>query len=94
MSFEIVQEHAIALAKRLDISVDLINDLAVTMPDSLDAGEGTEFIMSSVAAVSDHAGLIAAVLGATADRVRVMIDVTRGVDASTEDYFRKLSEAI
>ena len=71
-----------------------IEDLASTVVTSLDGGEGTEFILNGLAAISEAAGEVAQVNRSAADRLRVMVDRVKGVDADAESDFRDLERTI
>jgi hypothetical protein len=94
MSFQFEYDQTTYAAKVLNDAGDGLDAMAATMFDSVDAGEGSEFIMSTVAAVCEQAGMVAIVDHAAASHLGTAVDVVRGVDHSADDYFRKLSEAI
>ena len=76
-----------------DIAAD-VDDLAGTMPTSLDGGEGTEFILNALAAIADATGQVSQVNQSAAGRLRDMVDLVRGVDASAEGDFRELEKQV
>lgn len=94
MDIRFQYDCAVAAAKGLNVAAEDLDSLALTMLDAVDAGEGGEFILNTVAALAEYSGLISAVERAAGGRLLTTVDLIRGVDESTDEYFRKLGEAI
>ena len=73
---------------------DDIDALAATMPEGLDGGEGTEFILNGMAALATGAGQLSQVNRAAALRLSTMVDRVQGVDDDAEGDFRTLEKAV
>ncbi|RJF41213.1 hypothetical protein D4740_09895 [Actinomyces sp. 2119] len=89
---EIDVDYAARITSTFSDAQDTLEEQAPTMPESVDGGDGADFVMSMLAKLGEDAGTLAqaAELGAT--HMKDAVDLITGYDEDVAQTFRSMAE--
>ncbi|WP_127841273.1 hypothetical protein [Actinomyces wuliandei] len=90
--FKTDYDAAATITSRFCSAQDSLEEQAPAMPESVDGGDGADFVMSMLAKLGEDAGTLAqaAELGAT--HMRDAVDLISGYDEEVAQTFRSMAE--
>jgi hypothetical protein len=94
MTYQFEYEEATRLGKFHDDNANEIEELAPTMPESVDGGEGAEFILNTVARIGELLAIDMLLQRSAGDRLETAIDINSGADESSTQYFNDIAKMV